>query len=104
MIRLQNLTNHRIEWTVEGKTYVWEPGEAMDVSDGIGRHLLRRLNSLDFNAKRAHDERGRRLDNDPWVREVDIPEEEKKKLTEGVIHANIPAAKLPPVVPSKRTA
>lgn len=105
MVRLQNITDHRIEWTADGKTYLWEPGEAMDVPDGIGRHLLRRLNSLDYNHLREHDEQGRRLDEKPWLRELDIPEAERKKLTEGVIRSSIPAEKLPPLTtPEKRKA
>ena len=87
MKRIENISGKRIEQRFEGRVYVWEPGEAMDLPDPIGNWMITKLNSFDRNELRESGDRA------PWVQEIEIPDAAKKDADLGIVRAQHKAKK-----------
>lgn len=71
----------KIEQRFEGRVYVWGPGEMMDLPDAIANWMIAKLNSYDRNESREDGDRT------PWVREVAVPDGDKKDADLGIVRA-----------------
>jgi hypothetical protein len=76
-----------ISQRLEGKVYIWRPGEAMDVTEQVASWMIRHLNDIHYNEAREKDEGGRAMDVAPWVEVVETDESIESDVAKNIVRS-----------------